>query len=79
MRLKIYVIFEIWFKTEELHEEEQKFQHGDINNSPFVNDDDIQYSESSSSTDCDCLEQERLQRQHSFAWKPPEDFKKWDE
>ena len=61
MRLKIYVIFEIWFKTQ------------------FVNDDDIQYSESSSSTDCDCLEQERLQREHSFAWKPPEDFKKWDE
>ena len=42
-------------------------------------DDDIQYSESSSSTDYDHFEQERLWRQHSFAWNPPEDFRKWDE
>ena len=28
-----------------------------------------EFSESSSSTDYDCLDSERIQRQHSFAWK----------
>ena len=30
---------------------------------------DAEFSESSSSTDYDHLEQERIQRQHSFAWQ----------
>ena len=80
MRLKVKGIgdLEIQFETIEFHEEEQKVQHGGSDNSSFK-DDDIQYSESSSSTDYDHLEQERLWRKHSFAWNPPEDFREWDE
>ena len=71
---------EIQFKTDEIYEEEQKVQHEDINNPPFKDSDvNIQYSESSSSTDYDYLEQERLQRPHSFAWNPLQDFRRWDE
>ena len=47
------------FETDEIHEGGHNIQHEDIENPP-CEDDDIQLSESFSSTGYDWLEQERL-------------------
>ena len=59
------------FNENEIDEDDNIFEDEVYRNKNSKEDEeaDDEYSETSSSIDHVCLEQERIQRQHSFAWQ----------